>query len=271
MSSLEMYSGHWWHFVKQYMKRSRGRWVPGFSSTPESEWFHLLYYLLPKRSGLKWICFYLLEKEFPSIRLMIWSVSYSSFACPCWFCLFQCCFIACSSAAKPRERKSHFPTLGWCWLLGLPHADWFKTHWHALGASAPWWQHLRTFSGPNPTCSLLSFQQCFQMANLCFWLCSASWVKGSQCDNEWMERFWKCYEKRWKEKQESFLPSPSGITQTSGYQVVPSEIHEEEAKMGVEFAWIPGPWARFVATHWTHHRVWKLWTGSVFTKNDYQT
>lgn len=113
-----MYSGHWWHFVKQYMKRSRGWWVPGFSSTPESEWFHLLYYLLPKRSGLKWICFYLLEKEFPSIRLMIWSVSYSSFACPCWFCLFQCCFIACSSAAKPRERKSHFPTRGWCWLLG---------------------------------------------------------------------------------------------------------------------------------------------------------
>lgn len=190
-----MYPGRWWHFVKLCMKRSRGRRVPGFNST-ESEWFHVLCHLLPKCSGLKWICFYLLKKEFPSVRLMIWSVSYSSFACPCWFCLFQCSFIACSSAAKPGQRKSHFPTPGCCWFLGLPHAGWFKTHQHALGASTPWWQHLGAFSGPNPTCPLLGFQQCFQMANLCFWLCSASCVKGSQCDSEWMERFWKCCEKR---------------------------------------------------------------------------
>lgn len=65
--------------------------VPDFNSTPESEHFSRLYHLLPKHSGLKiqWICPYLLETRFPTIRLMLRSVSRSSFAKGYWFSLSQ--------------------------------------------------------------------------------------------------------------------------------------------------------------------------------------
>lgn len=137
--------------------------VPDFHSTPESEHFSLLNHLLPKHSGFKiqWICLYLLETRFPT--LMLRSVSCSSFAKGSGFSLSQYGFIACFSAVKPEQGWGDSLTPNWWgWLLRFPRSGWFKTHWLSLGAAAPSWQHLGTFSGPDPICLLPGFQQHFQ-------------------------------------------------------------------------------------------------------------
>lgn len=134
-----------------------------------------------------------------------------------------------------------------------------------------------TFSGSD----LPGFHQHSQIncpASLCFWLSmlfvrrqSSHWGRQPvwQPVNKWKGAGRAM--KRWRDK-ESFQAVPSGVMQTSNYQMVPLENHVAEAATGavmkVESLRIPGPWARLMATLWTHHGGWKLWAGAGFTEKE---
>lgn len=239
VSSLEMYPGHWWNFTKQHRKRSRGWWGPRFYCAPESECFSWWYHLLSEHSGLKiqWICPYSLETRFSTTRLMLRSVSWSSFAKGFWFSLSQYGFIGCS-LNQGRDGAILSPQLGGAsyWhLLRLDNLRPTDLPWEQQDPDSNTLDLLRTWSNlpftrlsTAPPNSLLAFVFGFSTG------CERR--QSSHCGRQpvWQRvNKWKGAGramKRWRD-MESFHAVPSGVTQSCNYQVVSFEIHVAEAAL----------------------------------------